>query len=76
MKTMAPPTFGDKLRQLRIERELTQAELAVMAGLNFNHISQFETGARLPSYPVLLDISRALGVSLSVFDDTAVAEKI
>ncbi|MEG1312401.1 MAG: helix-turn-helix domain-containing protein [Romboutsia sp.] len=39
-------TFGDRLRQLRIEQEMTQEELANIFGLHKTRISQYELNKR------------------------------
>ena len=41
--------FANKLRQLRIEKGLTQAELASMIGVKHSVISFYEVGDRVPS---------------------------
>jgi len=37
-------TFGEKLRKYRTEKRLSQAELAKLAGLGVNTISNYESG--------------------------------
>ncbi|MBI2874530.1 MAG: helix-turn-helix transcriptional regulator, partial [Firmicutes bacterium] len=41
--------IGSRLRLLRLERELTQEQLAGKAGLHPTYIAKIETGRRLPS---------------------------
>lgn len=41
-------TFGEKLRKLRKEKGLTQAELAKLAGLGLKTINNYEKGATYP----------------------------
>lgn len=41
-------TFGEKLRILRMKKGLTQQELAKMAGLGMNTISNYEKGKTYP----------------------------
>lgn len=57
-------TFGEKLRTLRLQKKLTQKELAEKAGLGFNTISNYEKGKTYPQnrevYAILANI---LGVS-------------
>lgn len=62
---MTPDTIalvGLRIRALRLERGLTQEELAVRAGLSQSHVSEHETGARVPKLPTLFRIARALDV--------------
>jgi transcriptional regulator with XRE-family HTH domain len=56
--------LGAALRALRLERHLTQAELAEIAGVSPSAISQAERGKRGLSLETLLDLSGRLGVSL------------
>lgn len=57
--------FGAVLRELRIQRALSQEKLALEAGLNRTYISLLELGQRLPSLDTMLALSRALQVPLS-----------
>ena len=41
-------TFGEKLRKYRTEKRLSQAELAKLAGLGVNTISNYESGKTYP----------------------------
>lgn len=55
--------MGRRIRDLRTARELTQAELAEKVGCGTNHISYIETGSKLPSLQLLIDIVRELDTS-------------
>lgn len=55
--------LGDKLRDLRNERNLSQAQLAKRIGVTSSTIALYETGERLPSLPRLIALSRSLGVT-------------
>lgn len=52
------------LAALRRRRGLTQAELAVSAGISDSYVSLYESGRREPEPPVLERIAGALGVRL------------
>lgn len=54
--------FGIHLRELRIERKLTQEDLADRAGMHFTYIGQIERGLRNPSLVNLEKIAKALKV--------------
>lgn len=56
---------GEKIRQERNRKKITQEQLGEMAGLSQNFISQLESGRKTPSLFTLLKISRALSVSLN-----------
>ncbi len=55
--------FGDKLKTLRIQNNMTQEQLAHRLGLTKSVISAYETGARMPSYDILITISRIFKVT-------------
>ena len=61
--------FGEVIRQLRKERGLSQKDLAQLLKIDQSRIPVWEKGAVIPSGVNLLKITRALGVSLAVFDD-------
>lgn len=56
----ALPTFSAWLRQLRVERGLTQAQLAAAAGCSVSLIRKYETDARRPTRAITLRLSAAL----------------
>lgn len=55
--------FGNRLKTLRIENSLTQAELAARLNITKSVISAYETGARLPSYDVLIGLAKIFHVT-------------
>ena len=55
--------FGQRLRTLRLNNAFTQQQLADRLGLTKSVISAYETDLRLPSYDVLLKLSRIFKVS-------------
>ena len=55
---------GDKVKQLRLESNLTQTELAEMIGVGQDQISRFEKGQE-PQYQTLKKLAKALEVSPS-----------
>ena len=56
--------FGKRLQQYRKTRHLTQRRLSEMVGVSVNSIASYEVDRREPSMKTLLDIARALDVSL------------
>lgn len=58
--------FGDRLRQLRRSRGLSQDELAALLGTTKQVLSRYETGQRVPRLSVVADYAQKLGVPLSV----------
>lgn len=54
-----------QLKQLRAEREMSQADLAEKAGLSREYIARLETGHHDPSLSVLVKLAKALKVKLA-----------
>lgn len=55
--------FGERLRELRKQKNLTQKQLAAMIGAKNSIISFYEVGERIPSPEVIVKLSAALQVS-------------
>ncbi len=55
--------FGNNLKTLRTKNDMTQAQLAQKLGLTKSVISAYETGLRLPSYDILINVARIYNVS-------------
>lgn len=64
MKTIRE-RFGDRVRQLRIEHNMTQQELAEASSLSLDYISLIERGKRSPSLESIECISKALDIAVS-----------
>lgn len=58
-------TLGDRIKQLRFERGITQDILADSVGVTKASISNYERNIRNPQYNVLKDIAEALRVPVS-----------
>lgn len=59
--------LGDKIKELRLQCDLTQEELANRCELTKGYISQLENDLTSPSIATLIDILSALGTSLKEF---------
>lgn len=59
--------LGWKIRQIRIERKITQENLALEAGLNRAYVGYIERGERNPSVRTLAKIAKILKVQLFEF---------
>lgn len=57
--------FGNSIRQIRQERDLTQTQLAALTELDRSYISGIERGERNPSLTNILKLARALDVTAS-----------
>lgn len=55
--------IGKKLKALRIEKNLTQKQVADRIGLAISAVSSYESGNRYPSYDVLVKMARIFHVS-------------
>jgi transcriptional regulator with XRE-family HTH domain len=61
--------LGERIKALRMERELQQRQLAEKAGLTPSMVSQIESGRLTPSLNTLGKIAKALSVPIaSLFD--------
>lgn len=55
--------FGEILKKIRIEKGLSQHQLALHADLDRTYISLLERGLRTPTLATLFKISSALGIA-------------
>ena len=55
--------FGDKLRALRMEKKLTQNDLAARLGIVGASVSSYEKNKQYPSVEVLIQLCQAFDVS-------------
>lgn len=58
-------TFGQKVEQLRKERDLTLRKLAEKSGISYSLIPSIVSGERVPTKEAILSLARALQ-----YDDT------
>lgn len=61
---MDDETLRITIKVQRAMRDLTQADLAAMAGVTRRSVNAIETGRMVPSVLLALKIARALGVSV------------
>lgn len=55
---------GPRLRALRLEKEMTLADMASSTGISVSTLSRLESGGRRPTLELLLPIARAHGLAL------------
>ncbi len=76
--------LGEKIKKLRLSKNMTQAEFANRINVTKSAVSSYENGSRMPSYDVLIKIARVLRVSTdnllgysnkSVIDVTGLTQK-
>lgn len=64
MKTIEKQ-FGEKVRELRLARNLSQEGLAFKAGMHRTYLGSIERGERNPSLKNIAGIANALNVTLA-----------
>ena len=62
--TQAEDIFHDLLRNLRRDKNLTQADLAERLGLPQSYVSKYETGERRLDFVETAMVCKALGMTL------------
>jgi transcriptional regulator with XRE-family HTH domain len=62
-----PPTFADRLHELRTAAGLSSYDLARKARMRFRQITALESGMTEPTFEVACRLADALGVSLDAF---------
>ncbi|WP_020469138.1 helix-turn-helix transcriptional regulator [Zavarzinella formosa] len=60
--------FAEKLREMRSKAGLSQSALARKAGVGAGTIHALEQGKRIPTFPILQMLSRALEGPMGVWD--------
>ena len=60
-------TFGEKLRELRRERGLSQLDLELDSGLNRTEISRIENGLKNVEFATIVKLATALEVEVKDF---------
>lgn len=70
--------IGNRIREIRKSRKITQAQLAEMSGIEPSNISHIERAATKLSLPTLINISNALEVTLDeiVYDNLKKSEHV
>jgi transcriptional regulator with XRE-family HTH domain len=66
-KQQVQEIFGEVLYELRIAKNLKQAELAEICEMDETYISDLERGKYMPSLFTVLKLSKGLGLSLAEF---------
>lgn len=55
--------FKDRLKELRLEKDLSQTKLAEKFGVDFRTISNWENGVRKPDIDTVVNIAKYFEVS-------------
>jgi len=56
---------GDRLRQIRRKRQITQEELAHRVGMDVSYLSELENGRKEPCLRKIKEITQGLGITLT-----------
>lgn len=56
--------FGKRLRQARMNKQMTQQELSDLIHISLRNYQSYEQGVRRPKYETLVDIADNLGVTI------------
>jgi putative transcriptional regulator len=64
LNTMTHNLVGNKIKEYRHKKGITQAELAEMVGIARVSIISIEKGRHLPTIETALRLQKALGISL------------
>ncbi|MPZ16982.1 MAG: helix-turn-helix domain-containing protein [Luteitalea sp.] len=59
--------IGEKIREVRMRRQVSQIRLAELTGTTPNTISRWETGTYKPSVAHLERLARSLGAPITIF---------
>jgi len=54
---------GEKIKELRVIKGITQAELAEKVGVTTSAVSSYEVSARQPSYDILIKTAKLFNVT-------------
>jgi transcriptional regulator with XRE-family HTH domain len=60
--TLITSTFGERVRQLRLKKKLSQERLAELAGLHVTFVGAIERGKRNLSLVTIVKLAKALKV--------------
>ena len=70
LQKLKSDTFADRLRYLRIKRNLNQHEFAKLVNYSFTSICNWEQGNRIPSEEALKEISEVLDIDYKYLKDS------
>jgi len=68
--------FGDNLKRLRIEKGISQEEMAKKIKVHANHLSRYERGLSAPSIEVVEKMAKLLEVSIDELVSGSVNERM
>lgn len=73
---MDKSAFAERISKLRMEKGLSQFQLSQQLGVKRSVVSYYESGDRLPSFDVLVEMSRVFNVTTDYLLKGKDAERI
>ena len=67
--------IGNKIKEIRKENHLTQAELAEKLGVTYQAVSKWENGKNIPDIEIMKQICKEYQIDINEFLDTKVTSK-
>lgn len=67
--------IGSFMQELRLQKGLTQEQLAEILGVSNRSVSRWETGTNMPDFDLLIEIARQFGVGVEELLDGARKER-
>ena len=61
--------LGEKIRQIRKSKGLTQEKLAELIGIDNKHLSRIEKGRHMPTYNIIRKLAKVLEFDIYQIDD-------
>ena len=58
-----PVEFGNNIKRIRLERNLTLEQLAELSNISPSHLFELEKGAHTPSVRIIISLINSLGVN-------------
>lgn len=71
---MLDNSLGNKIRQYRKLRALTQEQLAEKIGIDNKHLSRIEKGRHMPTYNIIKKLAKVLDFDIYSIEDTPIEE--
>ena len=71
---MTDNSLGEKIRQYRKSKGLTQEQLAEKIGIDNKHLSRIEKGRHMPTYHVLKKLSKVLDFDIYAIEEQSLNE--
>jgi transcriptional regulator with XRE-family HTH domain len=68
--------LGVKLKQLRMEKDLSLSELATKSGLSVSYLSEIEKGKKYPTPEKIIQVANAVGASFDELVSAQVSETL